>query len=64
MATPEEALDAFESLMNTYREFLQLAHDALAAEATQEQREAMREQIKIFLDARPVRQSQNQPTQE
>jgi len=64
MATAQEALDAFESLMDTYREFLQLAYDALAAEATQEQRDLIREQIEIFLDARPVRQSQNQPAQE
>jgi hypothetical protein len=64
MATADQALDAFQSLMDTYREFLQLAHDALAPDATPEQREVMREQIKLFLDDRPVRQSQNQPAQE
>jgi hypothetical protein len=64
MATADQALDAFQSLMDTYREFLQLAHDALAPDATPEQREVMREQIQLFLDDRPVRQSQNQPAQE
>jgi hypothetical protein len=56
MATADQALDAFQSLMDTYREFLQLAHDALAPDATPEQREVMREQIKLFIDEKPTKE--------
>jgi hypothetical protein len=64
MATAKEALDSFSEMMDAYREFLQLAYDALAPDATRAQREAIREQIKLFIDDRPTGQSQNQPAQE
>jgi len=59
MATAQEALESFGKMMDAYREFLQLAYDALAPDATNAQREAIREQIKQFIDDRPADQSQN-----
>ena len=49
MATAQQATQALKELSQAYRDFLQLAHDALAPDATPEQREVMREQIKLFL---------------
>jgi len=49
MATAQEAVEALKGLTKAYREFLQLAHDALAPDATPEAREIMREQIANFL---------------
>jgi hypothetical protein len=50
MATAQQATQALKDLSQAYRDFLQLAHDALAPDATPEEREVMREQIKLFLD--------------
>jgi hypothetical protein len=49
MATAQQATQALKELSQAYRDFLQLAHDALAPDATPEEREVMREQIKLFL---------------
>jgi hypothetical protein len=56
MATAKEALDSFSEMMDAYREFLQLAYDALAPDATRAQREAIREQIKLFIDEKPTKE--------
>ena len=64
MATAKQALDSFGELMDAYREFLQLAHDALAPDATQAQREVVREQIKLFISDRNAGEQANQPAQE
>ena len=49
MATAQQATQALRELSNAYREFLKLAYDALAPDATLQQREVMREQIADFL---------------
>lgn len=50
MATPEQAMEAFEELTETYREFLQLAADALAPETPQEDRDALRRVLQSFIN--------------
>jgi hypothetical protein len=49
MATAQQATQALKDLSQAYRDFLQLAHDALAPDATPEERKVMRDQIKLFL---------------
>lgn len=49
MATPEQAVEAFDELTKTYREFLQLAADALAPETAQEDRDALRRVLEDFI---------------
>jgi hypothetical protein len=52
MATAQQATQALRELSQAYRDFLQLAHDALAPDATPEERKAIREQIKLFIDGK------------
>ena len=54
MATAQEAIASLKSLADAYRDFLQLAYDALDPSATPEEREVMREQIKFFIDNKPA----------
>jgi hypothetical protein len=45
MATPEQAMDAFNDVVDSYHELLQMAHDALAAGVTQQERNSVRQTI-------------------
>lgn len=45
MATPEQAMEAFNDVVDSYHELLQMAHDALAAGVPQERRNIVRETI-------------------
>lgn len=45
MATVEQALEAYNDVVSSYNELLQMAHDALAAGVAQQERNNVRQTI-------------------
>lgn len=48
-----DAKDQLENLIETYNGIFRMCYDALASDATQEQRDALRQSISEFLDESP-----------
>jgi hypothetical protein len=48
-----DARDQLETLIESYNNIFRMCYDALAADASQEQRDALRKSISEFLDESP-----------